>query len=66
MVWEDLDANALPATHAALDKGLKGENVSLPDGERQAFCAQLQAILDRLQPGENSSALADLRAHICS
>ena len=64
-LWEILDANALPATHAALDKGLDGENVTLPDGERAQLCAQLQELLGRLDQAELSTAITDLRSRLC-
>jgi hypothetical protein len=67
-LWEVLDSHALPQTHAALCAGLNGENVTLPDGERQQFCDAIGGLLTRLQETGSAHAaeLADLRAAVCA
>lgn len=64
-LWEVLDANELPGTSAALDRGLNGENVAIPPSEERQLCAALAAAAGRLQPGEQATAIADLHAHLC-
>lgn len=62
-LWEMLDAHALPATHAALDKALHGENLELPDAELDGFAQALQQILGRLDPASpHAAALQALAA----
>lgn len=64
-LWEMLDADELPETHAALGRSLNGENLTLPDAELQRFGQALDAILGRLSSSSpHEQALADLRAHV--
>ena len=60
-LWETLDSNALPATSKALDAGLNGENVTVPDAEMASFCEHLDGLIGRAEPSERTAALTELR-----
>lgn len=63
-LWEILDDHELPGTRAALDQGLDGGNVTLPDAERPQLVQALQA-LEQRAPAQ-AQAIADLLSHLAA